>query len=85
MALVILSLGKDNSKFGGEFDPAMLAALGKQVAPPIEDAFVDAAHLAGRVATGFVLLGLVLSLLLPKDSRHTLAHEAEDEPEDAAT
>ena len=54
------------SQLGGQIDPAQLAQLGKEVAPPIEDAFVDAAHLAGYAATGFVLVGLLFSLLLPK-------------------
>jgi hypothetical protein len=54
------------SQLGGQIDPAQLAQLGMEVAPPIEDAFVDAAHLAGYAATGFVLVGLLFSLLLPK-------------------
>ena len=33
---------------------------------PIEQAFVDATRLSGIVATGFVLIGVLLSLLLPK-------------------
>ncbi len=33
---------------------------------PIEQAFVDATRLSGIVATGFVLVGVLLSLLLPK-------------------
>jgi EmrB/QacA subfamily drug resistance transporter len=33
---------------------------------PIENAFVDATRLAGFVASGFVLIGVVLSLLLPE-------------------
>ncbi len=45
-------------------DPAFLAALPRTVAP-IESAFVDATRLAGFVASGFVLAGVVLSLLLP--------------------
>jgi len=53
-------------QFGSQISPAMVAALGKTVAPPIEAAFVDAARLAGFAATGFVLLGLILSLLIPK-------------------
>jgi EmrB/QacA subfamily drug resistance transporter len=53
-------------QFGSTIDAATLGQLGKAVAPPIEDAFVDAARLAGFVATGFVLLGLFFSLLLPK-------------------
>jgi EmrB/QacA subfamily drug resistance transporter len=55
-----------NKQFGTQIDPATLGQLGKSVVPPIEDAFVDAARLAGFTATGFVLLGLVFSLLLPK-------------------
>ena len=54
------------ARLGPGLDPATIAQFGKSVAPPIEDAFVDAARLAGFVATGFVLLGLVFSLLLPK-------------------
>jgi EmrB/QacA subfamily drug resistance transporter len=46
-------------------DPAFLAALPKTVVP-IESAFVDATRLAGFVASGFVLVGVVLSLLLPE-------------------
>jgi EmrB/QacA subfamily drug resistance transporter len=61
------------ARFGGAVDPATLAALGKQVAPSIEDAFVDAAHLAGYTATGFVLLGLLFSLLLPKTKPQDVA------------
>ena len=45
-------------------DPAFLAALPKTVAP-IEAAFVDAARLTGFVAAGFVMLGVLFSLLLP--------------------
>jgi EmrB/QacA subfamily drug resistance transporter len=36
---------------------------------PVEQAFVDATRLSGIVATGFVLVGVVLSLLLPKMPR----------------
>ena len=46
-------------------DPAFLASLPKTVVP-IETAFVDATRLAGFVASGFVLVGVVLSLLLPE-------------------
>jgi EmrB/QacA subfamily drug resistance transporter len=47
------------------------------VVPGIEQAFVDATRLTGIVATGFVLVGVVLSLLLPKDAaRHGATHEA---------
>jgi hypothetical protein len=45
-------------------DPAFLASLGGTV-EPIETAFVDATRLAGFVASGFVLVGVVLSILLP--------------------
>ena len=45
-------------------DPAFLAALPQTVAP-IESAFVDSTRLAGFVASGFVLIGVVLSLFLP--------------------
>jgi MFS family permease len=51
-------------------DPAFLAALPQTVAP-IESAFVAATRLAGFVATGFVLVGVVLSLLLPEMPLHT--------------
>jgi EmrB/QacA subfamily drug resistance transporter len=54
-------------------DPAFLAALPK-TAGPIETAFVDAARLTGFVATGFVLLGVLFSLLLP--GKRQLAEEA---------
>lgn len=59
------------SQLGGKLDPQQLAVFGKQVAPPIEDAFVEAAHLAGYAATGFVLLGLLFSLLLPRTKPQT--------------
>jgi len=45
-------------------DPAFLASL-TQTVEPIETAFVDATRLAGFVASGFVLVGVFLSLLLP--------------------
>ena len=45
-------------------DPAFLALLPMTV-EPIESAFVDATRLAGFVASGFVLVGVFLSLLLP--------------------
>ena len=53
-------------------DPAFLASLPGTVAP-IEDAFVTATRLAGFVAVGFVLVGVVLSLLLPKQPAHPAA------------
>jgi hypothetical protein len=48
-----------------------------------EAAFVDAARMTGFVATGFVLLGLLFSLLLPQMKPHlvdeqTLAEETEE-------
>jgi hypothetical protein len=46
---------------GFRADPSAAA-----IVRPIEDAFVGAARDAGYGAFGFVLLGLVLSLLLPK-------------------
>jgi MFS family permease len=49
-------------------DAAFVAAL-PQTVPPIEDAFVSAAHLAGYTALAFVILGVVFSLLLP-ETRH---------------
>jgi EmrB/QacA subfamily drug resistance transporter len=48
-------------------DPAFLASLPKTV-EPIESAFVDATRLAGFTASGFVLVGVVLSLFLPDTS-----------------
>ncbi|HEY5628681.1 MAG TPA: hypothetical protein VIR16_04150, partial [Candidatus Limnocylindrales bacterium] len=57
-------------------DPAFLAALPGTVGP-IESAFVDATRLAGFVASGFVLVGVVLSLLLPETPGRR-EHEAVD-------
>jgi hypothetical protein len=65
-------------QFGPQLDPATLAQLGKVVAPPIEDAFVDAARTAGFAATAFVLLGLFFSLLLPKSKLQP--RESDEEP-----
>ena len=45
-------------------DPVFLASL-RATALPVENAFVDATRFAGFAATGFVLLGVVFSLLLP--------------------
>ena len=45
--------------------------------PGIEAAFVDATQLAGFVATGFVLLGVLFSLLLPKTQ---MLHGPDHEP-----
>ncbi|MEI7743458.1 MAG: MFS transporter [Chloroflexota bacterium] len=50
-------------------DPAFLASLPKMVTP-IETAFVDATRLAGFVASGFVVVGVFLSLLLPTMPSH---------------
>ncbi len=56
-------------------DPAFLAAL-PSTARPVEDAFVDATRYAGAVATGFVLLGVLFSLLLPaRPLQEQEAHE----------
>ncbi len=72
-------------QFGSTLDPATLAQLGRVVTPPIEDAFVGAARLAGFVATGFVLLGLLFSLLLPTTKpREVLAARDEGEPSGGA-
>jgi MFS family permease len=49
-------------------DPAFLAAL-PQTVVPVETAFVDATRMAGFVASGFVLVGVLLSLLLPEMPR----------------
>ena len=49
-------------------DPAFTAAL-PQAAGPVEDAFVDAARAMGLTAAGFVLIGFIMTLLLPADVR----------------
>jgi EmrB/QacA subfamily drug resistance transporter len=49
-------------------DPAFIAALPDTV-KPIEDAFTTATHAAGFTAFGFVMLGVVFSLLLPDTRR----------------
>ncbi len=69
------------AQVGCFMDPAVIAALPKTAAP-IERAFVDATRLAGLVASGFVLIGVVLTLLLPEQPLHK--HVAPDvviEPE----
>jgi EmrB/QacA subfamily drug resistance transporter len=75
--------GGDQAAFGGSLspdqaacfrDPAFLAAIPRTVAP-IEAAFVDAARLTGFVATAFVLLGVLFSLLLPSGQMHAAARE----------
>jgi EmrB/QacA subfamily drug resistance transporter len=60
-------------------NPAFLGALSATV-PPIESAFVDATRLAGLVATGFVLVGVVLSLLLPEMPKQRVAEHEPVEP-----
>ena len=68
-------------------DPAFLASL-RETVVPIENAFVDAARFAGFAATGFVLLGVVFSLLLPAQrprpvaipARETVVAEGPPEP-----
>jgi EmrB/QacA subfamily drug resistance transporter len=62
-------------------DPAFIAALPQTVAP-IESAFVDATRLAGFVASGFVLLGVVFSLLLPSGRTQAAGRIAETVPAD---
>ncbi len=57
-------------------DPVFLAAL-PQTVVPIETAFVDATRLAGFVASGFVIVGVFLSLLLPAMPRRL---EGDHEP-----
>jgi EmrB/QacA subfamily drug resistance transporter len=80
----------DASAFGGSLtpdqaacfaDPAFLAAI-PQTVPPIETAFVDAARLTGFVAAGFVLLGVVFSLLLPSGRTQAATRIAESVPAD---
>jgi len=46
---------------------------------PIESAFVDATRLAGFVASGFVLVGVVLTLLLPEMPKEGLRETVEIE------
>ena len=50
-------------------DPVFLASL-QATAIPVENAFVDATRFAGFGAAGFVLLGVVFSLLLPARKPH---------------
>ena len=54
---------------------------------PIESAFVDATRLAGFVASGFVLVGVVLTLLLPEMPKGGLREtvEIEGKEDEAAT
>ena len=60
-------------------DPAFVAALPATV-EPIEDAFTTATRAAGFTALGFVLLGVIFSLLLP-DTRHREEEVVIVEPE----
>jgi EmrB/QacA subfamily drug resistance transporter len=64
-------------------DPAFITSLPKTVTP-IEDAFTTAAHLTGYVALAFVVLGLVMSLLLPDTRHHREPEVVEATPEPAA-
>ena len=64
-------------------NPAFLASLTKTV-EPIEAAFVDATRLAGLVASGFVLIGVVLSLLLPQMAHHRAPDREEVKVDDEA-
>ncbi len=57
-------------------DPSFLAAL-PQTVQPIEHAFVDATRLTGFSATGFVLIGVLFSLLLPSGRATAVAADAE--------
>lgn len=50
-------------------DPAFTSAL-PEAAEAMDDAFVSAARLAGLAASLFVLVGLIMSLLLPPDAKH---------------
>jgi MFS family permease len=66
-------------------DPAFLAALPATV-EPIESAFTTAAHAAGFTALGFVVLGVIFSLLLPETRRREEGvPEPNAEPAPAAT
>jgi EmrB/QacA subfamily drug resistance transporter len=76
--------GADQAAFSGSLspseaacfrDPAFLAAIPRTVTP-IESAFVDAARLTGFVATAFVLLGVVFSLLLPSGKARAMAESS---------
>jgi hypothetical protein len=57
-------------------DPEFIVMLPRAVAP-IEQAFVDATRVAGFTAAGFVILGVVFSLLLP--ARRPLPEELHEE------
>jgi EmrB/QacA subfamily drug resistance transporter len=50
------------------------------VVPAIESAFVDATRLTGFVALAFVLLGVVLTILLPETRAHLVAESAPGGP-----
>ena len=45
-----------------------------------EHAFVDAARMAGFVALGFVVLGLIFSFLLPKQKLQVIERVGPEEP-----
>jgi EmrB/QacA subfamily drug resistance transporter len=59
-------------------DPAFLSALPSTVAP-IDAAFAQAARLTGLTAAGFILLGVLFSLLLP-GGRSRFASDVGDAP-----
>jgi EmrB/QacA subfamily drug resistance transporter len=64
-------------------DPRLTDELRADIRSAVDDSFVAAAHLASLVATGFVLLGLVFSLLIPNttgDPEEMEAGEAPAEP-----
>jgi hypothetical protein len=64
----------------GQALPGIAAQPGAEaIVPLIDQAFVDAAHITGYVAFGFVMLGLLFSLLLPE----TRSHEAGQRPREA--
>ena len=51
----------------------------EQIVPLIDEAFVDAARLTGFAAVGFVLLGLVFSVLLPETRTREMMGDVEGE------
>ncbi len=82
------SLAEQAGSFGGTLppeqaacfaDPAFLAAL-PAAAKPLDDAFSTAARAAGFTALAFVVLGVVLTLLLPETRRHEEPIIVEAEP-----
>jgi hypothetical protein len=64
-------------------DPVAKTALAPYVAIA-EQSFVDATKAAGFVATGFVILGVIFSLLLPQTRTRTTG-QRDAEPAGAAT